>query len=417
MRRLLIVVPVLICGAAIAAILLVRSDVSGAQILPRQGHGNTDSAAARGLAAPLSRFGIGLLAREAALDAGNVVVSPASLHAALSMLLVGAAGETAAEMRTALQLEDVSTQDLNQGWADLITNAQYGKNPELQIADSLWLKKGLPFLDSFIDLNRDYYAAEIGELLPDPATAADAINAWVAERTAGKIKQLVTKDSFTPDSLLALVNTIHLKVRWTHFDPEATELQPFTLADGGSKNVQMMQAWLKKARALSTGQYDAACLRTEGPADVWVIVPKGAETPESVLDGMQTDDGFTKLVSEAVTSEGSVALPRLSLKYTAKDLRQDMEAVGMERAFDPELAQFPGVADVKPLYVESIVQKTTLDMDEKGVEAAAATGVIVGTTAAPADPFTVRADRPYLLVITEHRSGAPLFMALVRDPS
>ena len=111
-----------------------------------------------------------------------------------------------------------------------------------------------------------------------------------------------------------------------------------------------------------------------------------------------------------------VFLPRLSIKYTANDLKGDLQAVGMQRAFDPDLAQFEGVADVHPLYVQSVIQKATLDMNEKGVEAAAASGLIVGTTAMPVSTFVVRADRPYLVVLTAEGSQAPLFMAAVRDP-
>jgi len=415
MRRLLIIVALIACGAVLAVVLLLRGEPSAAQELPKLGHANTDSAATRGLADPLGRFGVDLLAREAALTGDNVVVSPASLHAALSMLLNGADGETAAEMRSALQLDGLTPAAVNQGWADLITTAQYGKNPELQIADSLWLKKGVPFVPAFLDLNRDYFAADVDELQPDPVTAADEINAWVEERTAGKIKQLISPEMLTPDTLLTLVNTIHLKVRWEHFDKKDTQPQPFTLASGEQVDVPMMQSWLE-ARAASTASFDAVCLTTDGPADVWVIVPKADQTPETVLKSMQSGNGLAWLTANAAKNQGSVVLPRLSLKYTAKALKEDMKAAGMRRAFDPDLAEFPGVADVQPLYVEAIVQKATLDMNEEGVEAAAATGITVGTTAAPANPFTVRADRPYLIVISERRSAAPLFMALIRDP-
>ena len=75
------------------------------------------------------------------------------------------------------------------------------------------------------------------------------------------------------------------------------------------------------------------------------------------------------------------------------------------------------MANVHPLYVQAVIQKATLNMDEQGVEAAAASGVIAGTTAMPVDPFIVRADRPYLVVLTEKSTQAPLFMAVVRDPS
>ena len=55
-------------------------------------------------------------------------------------------------------------------------------------------------------------------------------------------------------------------------------------------------------------------------------------------------------------------------------------------------------------------------MRESGVEAAAATAGIVGITAEPYAPLTIRADRPFLMVLTEKATSAPLFMALIGDP-
>ena len=88
----------------------------------------------------------------------------------------------------------------------------------------------------------------------------------------------------------------------------------------------------------------------------------------------------------------------------------------MRRAFEEDLAQFEGIADVKPLFVQSITHKATLDLDEEGVEAAAATGVEVGTTAVQVDTFSIVADRPFLVALAESGSQAPLFLAMVRDP-
>jgi serine protease inhibitor len=420
---------VVLAAAATAAIVLTRgSEPASAAELPTKGSAEGSSAGAGGLKVPLARFGVDLLAREAALTDGNVVVSPASLHAVLAMLLNGATGETAAEMRRALAVDGLDQAAVNQGWADVIVTSQSGKHPEVKIANSLWLREGVPFKEPFLDLNRDYFAAGTMPLPGDPTEAADQINAWVEENTAGKITRLVTPQSFTPDSLLALVNTIHLKVKWKHFEKELTQQEAFNLGGGGTVDVPMMHAHLE-TKAASNELYEAVRLSTSGPVDFWVVVPKGGETPESVLaaladtpatgdaDASTAHAGLAGLFEQAETMEGDLAMPRLDLSYTAKDLEGDLEAAGMKRAFVPEQAEFPGIAGIDQLYVETIVQKAILEVNEEGVEAAAATGAIVGTTAMPISGFDVRADRPYLVVLTESHNDATLFMALVRDPS
>jgi serpin B len=392
-----------------------RGSSSSAAELPLKGHAQAQSAAARSLTDPLGSFGLTLLAQQAEATPGNVVVSPASLHAVLAMLLNGARDQTAAEMRAALGLGSQTQADVNQGWADLITTAQAGKKPEVSIANSLWLRDGVSFDSSFLDLNRNYFAAQTAKLAVDPAKAAADINAWVKERTAGKITDIVSPQDFSGQTLLALINTIHLKVRWTHFQKADTGPQPFTLADGSMTDVQMMQTRDLQARGAATQDYNLVALTTSGPVTVWVIVPNGSQTPETVIATLQKT-GLGTALKAAEMGPADVFLPRLSVKYTAQDLKGGLEAAGMKRAFDPDLAQFDGVADVRPLYVQSVIQKATLDMNEEGVEAAAASGLIVGTTAAPVETFTVRADRPYLVVLAETSTQAPLFMAVVRDP-
>jgi serine protease inhibitor len=416
MRRLIAIGTAVVIVGVLVYVFVGGGSSSSAAELPLKGHTQARTEAVRDLTGPLGSFGLTLLAQQARQTPGNVVVSPASLHAVLSMLLNGARGQTAIEMRAALGLGDQSLAKVDQAWADLMTTAQSGKKPEVSIADSLWLRNGVSFDQSFLDLNRDYFAAEMAKLASDPAKAAADINAWVKKNTAGKITDIVSPSDFDDTTLLALINTIHLKVRWTHFQKADTGPTPFTRADGSKVDVQMMRSTELETAGVATPDYNLVSLSTSGPVTVWVIVPNGSQTPETVIAALQKT-GLRTALKTAQPLLADVFLPRLSIKYTAKDLQGGLVAAGMKRAFDPDLAQFAGVANVHPLFVQTVVQKATLDMTEEGVEAAAATGLIAGTTAAPVDPFTVRADRPYLVVLTEKSSLAPLFMAVVRDPS
>lgn len=411
LRSTIAVAAVVVIVAAGLSVFFLTRGAEEAPALPKLGSAS-GAAKAGVLAVPLGRFGFDLLLKEAAASEDNVVISPASLHAALSMLLNGAREETAAELRRTLQVDDIDQAVLNQAWADLITAAQASKKTKLQIADSLWLRNGVEFKQDFLGLNRDYFAAELGDLADGPAAAAREINAWIEKRTHGKIPKLF--DSIDPLTLLTLVNTVYLKVSWEHFDPELTAPAPFTLTSGERIEADTMHAHLDAAVSLQQA-FDAVLLPTDGPVDVWVIVPKGTETPESVASTLR-DQGTAGLYAQAVESKGDVALPKLSLEYEAKQLRPALQALGMRRAWSPDDAQLEGIADVKPLFVQGIRHKATLDMNEEGVEAAAATGIEVGTTGMPVDTFSINADRPFLVVLAESTSRVPLFMSLVRDP-
>jgi serine protease inhibitor len=416
MRRVLIAVGLAcVAAAALVVYLTLNDDSPAAPALPELGRADPRSSQAGALTDSLSRFGFALLAKEAATTGDNVVISPASVHAVLSMLLSGAEGATASEIEQALALDGLTGAELGQAWADLITTAQVGDGSKVGIADSLWLRDGVPFEPAFIAANRDYFAADLRELPDDPAEAAAQINAWIEQRTAGRIEELVTPGDFSEATILTLVNTVYLKVRWEHFDPAATQPEPFHLADGRTAEAPMMRSHLEAGYS-STDAYDAVALETDGPVTVWVVVPRDRHTPEDVASAL-ADGGYRSLLESARQVEGSIVLPRLSLEYESDHLKEHLQALGITRAFSPDEAEFGGVAELAGnVYVEAILHKANLDMDEEGVEAAAATGAIVGVTSAPAETFSVRADRPFLVVLAEESSGAPLFTALVRDP-
>jgi len=420
MKRYALAVLVVVAAlvAVAAAMLILGSGETAAAAEPAKGKADPHSQAAKALAQPLDRFGLALLQRQASTSAtGNVVVSPVSLHAVLSMAFNGASGQTAEEMRRVLGLDSMDLAALNQGWADLIWLSQSGEKHEVSIADSLWLRDGFPFRPSFLDTNRDYFAAEMRSLPTEPAQAADEINSWVEKHTAGRIKDIVTADSFDAQTILALFNTVHLKVKWEYFDKKDTQPAPFTLASGERVQVPMMKAPDLEAPVAQTATYDAVALTTDGPVTVWVIVPKGSETAESLLEGLDADQ-LEALYAKAADGQGSLELPRFTTKYTADGLKENLAAMGMPRAFSPDEAEFPGIADVAPerIFIQKAVQKTFLDLNEEGVEAAGASGLIMGVTSAPMNLFQIRADHPFLLVLTENATKAPLFMGLIRDP-
>jgi len=417
-RRLLVLMVVLVVAAAAAtAYFVTRGSAPEAQAQPALGRADAESVAAKDLVGPLHAFGLALLQRQTATSPeGNVVVSPVSLHAVLSMVLNGAEGETATEMRTALGLGDLPG-DVNQGWADLITLAQAGRQHEVSIADSLWLRDGIAFRQPFLDTNRDYFAAEMRGLQADPDEAAAAINDWVERHTAGRIKDIVKPEAFHELTILALFNTIHLEVKWEHFEEDWTRDEPFTLASGEKADVPMMHAGELEAPVAQADRYDAVALSTTGPVTVWIVVPKEEVPAEELLDELDARQ-LEALYRDARVATGSLALPRFTTKYEAKDLEADLTAMGMPRAFSPSEAEFPGIADVGPerIFISKVVQKTFVEFNEEGVEAAAASGAIMETTGMPQVDFDIRADHPFLFLLTEKATQAPLFMGLIRDP-
>jgi serpin B len=63
------------------------------------------------------------------------------------------------------------------------------------------------------------------------------------------------------------------------------------------------------------------------------------------------------------------------------------------------------------------VHEAFVDVTEEGTEAAAATGVTLAPARGfSAQPLVVKADRPFVWMVVERRSGTLLFAGVVRDP-
>ena len=225
-----------------------------------------------------------MLGHEAAAHPdGNIVLSPASISDALTMTLNGARGNTASEMQHALSLDGIDLHRADQAWADLITYLDQKKDAQIRVANSLWLKQGYPFLPAFLQTDHDCFAADAKPLPADLEQAVKTINTWVDERTGGRIPALL--DQLDPSTAAVLVNTIYVKAGWVsphQFDKADTRPEPFTLPDGTKADVPMMHGQFA-AEVTQTPQYDAVPIPANGQVNVTVVVPKGDQTPESIV--------------------------------------------------------------------------------------------------------------------------------------
>ncbi|NLZ39054.1 MAG: serpin family protein [Firmicutes bacterium] len=341
----------------------------------------------------------------------NTFFSPASVALALSMVYNGAAGETQAEMAHAMQIETLTLEELNQANADLLT-ILYNPDPKVEIntANSLWPANNARIKDDFIQRNKSYYDAEVQKLNFAQGDAHKNINSWVEEKTNGRIKDLF--DRLESDTRLVLVNALYFNGQWTEaFDAKLTKDAPFTLADGKKKNVPLMY---KKATldCLAEESFNAVRLPYgQGRLSMYVFVPnKGLDNLYEQL----SVDNWQKWFKSFSAREVNVYIPRFKAEYK-QHLNDALQKIGMTRAFNPKLADFSAMAE-EELFVSDVIHQAYIDVDEKGTEAAAATGVVMRLTALPADTFTVRADRPFFFVIRDDMTGTILFMGEITNP-
>jgi serpin B len=149
--------------------------------------------------------------------------------------------------------------------------------------------------------------------------------------------------------------------------------------------------------------------------NVTVVVPKGDQTPESVVSLLEKR-GLGSLEEHLTYANVQLALPRFEARF-GDSLTQALQGLGMTRAFSKDQADFSGMATAKPLWISDVVHEAVLDVNEKGVEAAAGTAVIMAGAGPPTKSITIRADRPFVVVLSVGTyPQVPLFVAIERDP-
>ena len=361
-----------------------------------------------------TRFGFKLFAQVFQRGDKNVLLSPASVAIALGMTYNGASGQTQQAMQQTLALEGMSLEQVNQANQALLSQIQNADaEVTLTIANSLWAMAGLTFQSDFVQHNQTFYAADITQLDFSHPDAADRINAWVNNKTAGKIPQIV--DQINPNDILFLINAIYFKGNWTTpFDPSNTIDRPFHLADGSVKSHPFMSQHGRYSY-LETDQFQAVQLPYGKKRwQMLLFLPKPNSDLTRFVQSLTAENWQTWMQS-FMASPGTIQLPRFRLEY-GLSLIDALKALGMSIAFDPNHADFAAMTD-RPAYISEVQHKTFMEVNEAGTEAAAATSVTVTTRAAlPQPPFQMTVDRPFFYAIQDETTGTILFTGAIGEP-
>jgi serpin B len=351
----------------------------------------------------------------AAQKDSNVFASPLSASMALGMAMNGAAGTTYDEMRTTLGFGATATEsEIGESYKSLIALLR-GLDPgvDFRIANSIWYRTGFPVDAGFLDRGRTWFDAQVSALDFASPTAVPTINDWVSTSTVGKIPTIL--DGIEDDQIMFLVNAIYFKGSWrTRFDPLRTVTAPFH-AIGGDQSARLMRRD-GTIRWLRTTDFEAVDLPYGNAAySMTVVLPNPEKSVEEVAASLQ-GSAWSTWMSQFNDVEVELALPRFSLAWERK-LIPDLQALGMCAAFVDGGADFSRMSPLgRQLFISLVKQKTYVDVNEEGTEAAAVTNVGISVTSAPVRrPFTV--DRPFIVVLRERLSGTILFMGkIVRLP-
>ncbi|WP_437756162.1 serpin family protein [Sorangium sp. So ce1389] len=380
---------------------------------------------ARTLAANSNAFAMDLYAR-LRKQQGNLAVSPASISLALAMTWAGARGTTAAEMASVLHVSDDREQVLDSASRQLSDwNDRRRTEYTMRTANRLFGEQSYPFNPSFLGMTGKAFGAPLEPV--DFLGAADAsrarINAWVAKETNDRIKGLIPPDGVDDQTRLVLVNALYFRGSWgSAFPEQLTRPAPFFTSPQRAKDVPTMNQEASFQYAAVDGLRLLEMRYLGGDFAMTFVLPD-AKGGLDALEQRLTSDRLASWIAAATPSTVRVSIPRFEIDAgEALSLRKHLIGLGMKLAFDPNQADFTGIASpsgLNPrLFVDDVFHKVFVKVDEKGTEAAAASGVTIrAISSSNTPPPEFRADHPFLFFLRDLRSGMIVFMGRVSDPT
>jgi serpin B len=399
------------CGVSASAAPEARSDK------PRQSAPQVAPGDLRAFAAGHNRFG---LAMYRLLGGGNLFFSPYSIAQVLTMTSAGARGQTGQQM--AQTLHSAFPQERLHRAANALDQALSSRAAgedgfHLEIANSIWGQQGFVFQPEFLDTLATNYGAGLRLLdfktAPEPSRAT--INATIAQQTHDKITDLLPAGSIDVLTRMVLANAIYFNAEWVApFAKESTHDGTFNPDQGGAVTTPMMTNQANYSYTASQG-YQAIMLPYRGGISMLVLVPDAGQlgTFEAGLD----DARLQSILDGLATREVLLTLPKFEYHSSSISLKQQLAALGMTDAFDPDTADFSGMDGQRDLFIGDGFHKAMVRVDEDGTEAAAATAITMQTTAARVDPpLTLTIDRPFVYLIRDDATGALLFMGRIVNP-
>lgn len=348
----------------------------------------------------------------------NLFYSPYSISAALAMTYAGAGTTTADQMARTLHF-DLPEYRVHAGfnWLGKQLDSRSSQQSSsgsftLNVANAIWGQKDYEFRTAFLDTLAENYGAglRIVDYINEPQKSVDTINTWVSDQTAGLIRNLI--GSVTPNTRLILTNAVYFNAAWAYEFPVLPNFrQPFYSLNGSSTAVSMMSQ--SHSFYYTEGDdYQAVELPYAGnQTSMVILLPRSGKLPdfEDKLDYKKA-----KQIIESLKIYDRVNLTMPKFEFDSNfSLSRVLSSLGMSDAFTSN-ADFSGMTGNKGLFIDNVVHKAFISVNETRTVAAAATGVImVGSPPPTSQPVTVTVDRPFIFLIRDIPTGTILFMGRI----
>lgn len=348
-------------------------------------------------------------------DVENIFFSPYSIFTAMAICYDGAEGSTKEQISNVFYYP-LSKPVLEGSTKEMIDTINSDNDAyDLETANALWVLEEYPLNEQYVFNAENYYD---GMIIPldfagQPEESRLIINSWVEKKTNDKIKDLLAEGSIDGNTRLIITNAVYFNGTWLQeFEEAGTRKKVFYLSDGQEKQVDTMYA-------IETYNYgkdkNAQILELPYKGDdisMYIILPSKNNIKEFEND--LTLDYYNELKDNLNSDEIKILLPKFTFEARA-ELNEPLQDMGIVDAFDSDMADFSGISASDGLSISEVIHQAYIGVNEKGTEAAAATGIVMEDSL-PYYKYEFTADHPFMFFIEDKRTGCILFMGKVENP-
>lgn len=348
----------------------------------------------------------------------NAACSPVNIYLALAMLAETTDGNSRQQILDLLGADSI---DKIRTQAEQVWKAHYNNDGLTTsiLANSLWLEEGYPYNKETVQLLAEKYYASVFQGDLGTEEMDKALRNWINEQTGGLLQEQANKLSLDPQTVLALVSTLHYQVQWLNEFQEKENTESTFYGTAGNTIETFMRQTLIYNPYYWSDHFGAVSLNLEDNGRMWLILPDEGVTPEELLSTGEAMDFLQQNANEYENQKSlmiHLSVPKFDISSDLEISRQ-LEALGITDIFVPGTADFtPIIPENDGGYVSQVKHAARVAIDEEGVTAAAFTMIArCGAGMPPKDEMDFTLDRPFLFVI-ESQDGLPLFAGIVNQP-
>jgi serine protease inhibitor len=371
-----------------------------------------------GLDSSIDQFASDLYLQCVERPAENLVISPFSVGVTLALTAAGAKEKTFDEIKQGLHLSGNKNSIADQYRASVNQLMGNVGNATIKTANKIYVADDAIIKPEYKDIAVNKFNSDIeATKFTDGIGSAGKINAWAAEHTANRIKDIISPDDLDSQTRAILINAVYFKAIWKHqFSKSATRPDNFYVDDKQTKTTNFMHITntFKYREFPEFGAKAVELPYADSDITFLIIVPIEVNGLSQVQNHLKNHD-LQSISNKLSYEETAVSIPRFEIEYKVT-LNEKLKALGIRNIFeDADLSDF--LVNSYDLYVSKIIQKAFIKVDEEGAEAAAVTAVVSSSRVAVIrflPQNEIKADRPFVYAI--RKGGITLFIGQYVEP-